>query len=324
MAKTINISELKVGMYVQMSGAWHAHPFLSNNFTITSQQQIKKIANFGIKTIAIDERKGIPAKEARILDTKQPDKNFSKGLAAASEKLAETLADKNLPTPRKAGLIHAHSADMVKNLWGTPTGEQIAEFKRGIFGIVDLLLADESATSALIKLTSYEYNDYVHSANVGVLAMALAIAVLTPAGRHDLHALGAGFFLHDIGKIKIDAAILNKKGELTEEEMAVMRKHPGMGFRILNEARQMGEESRLIVLQHHERHNGAGYPRRLRGDEIHIYGKICSVADVFDALVSKRNYHEQLNPFAALKVMKEEMLDHFQKDVFEKFVLLFK
>jgi len=103
-----------------------------------------------------------------------------------------------------------------------------------------------------------------------------------------------------------------------------MRKHPGMGFRILNEAKQMGEESRLIVMQHHERHNGTGYPRRMRGDEIHIYGKICSVADVFDALVSKRPFKAQLNPFDALTIMKEEMLDHFQKDVFEKFVLLFK
>jgi len=107
MAKTINISELKVGMYVQMSGAWHAHPFLSNSFTITSQQQIKKIANFGIKTIAIDERKGILAKEALKQDTKQPDKNFSHGLAAASEKLRETLDDKGMPTPQRAKLIHA-------------------------------------------------------------------------------------------------------------------------------------------------------------------------------------------------------------------------
>jgi HD-GYP domain-containing protein (c-di-GMP phosphodiesterase class II) len=63
-----------------------------------------------------------------------------------------------------------------------------------------------------------------------------------------------------------------------------------MGFRLLNETKQIGMESRLIVLQHHERENGAGYPKKMRGDEIHIYGRICSVADVFDALVSKRPY----------------------------------
>lgn len=324
MAKTIKTSQLKVGMYVNLSSAWHAHPFMTNSFTITSQQQIKKIANYGIKTIKIDETKGIPAEEALKQSYEQPDKNSCKGLTISSEKLQETLADKKISPSRKAQIIHSHSVDMIKNLWGTPTGEKIAEFKRGIFGIVDMVLADDPASNYLLKLTSYDYDTSVHSANVGVLAISLANVLLKKENRHDMYALGAGFFLHDIGKINIDEAILNKRGELTKEEMSLMRKHPGMGFRILNEARQMGEESRLIVLQHHERYDGSGYPRRLRGDEIHIYGKICSVADVFDALVSKRPYRAQLQPFNALKIMKEEMLDHFQKDVFEKFVLLFK
>lgn len=323
MATNINTSLLRIGMYVKLSKAWHAHPFLTNSFIITSQEQIDKIKSLGIKTISIDENRGIPAKEALSLDKEKPDKNFASGLSTASEKLQETLADKNLPAPEKAVAIHAHSVDMIKNLWGTPTGEKIVEFKKGIFGIVDLFLANEDAASYLLKMSSLDYNEYVHSANVGVLATALAMSVLQKKDRHDFYALAAGFFLHDIGKIKIDESILYKKGELNEAEIAEMRKHPGMGFRILNEARQMGDESRLIVLQHHERHNGLGYPRRLRGDEIHVYGKICSVADVFDALASKRNYRAQLTAFDALKTMKEEMLDHFQKDIFEKFVLLF-
>lgn len=324
MAKKIKTSQLKIGMYVNLSSAWHAHPFLSNSFTITSQQQINKIANYGIRAVHIDEKKGISVEEALKQAVEQPDKDFSQGLTAASEKLQEALADKKMQPDEKAQVVHSHSVDMIKNLWGTPTGEKIAEFKRGIFGIVDMVLADDPSSNFLLKLTSYDYDTNVHSANVGVLAIFLAKALLKKEDRHDMHALGAGFFLHDIGKINIDDAILNKQGKLNKEEMAIMRKHPGMGFRILNEAKQMGEESRLIVLQHHERHDGTGYPRRLRGDEIHIYGKICSVADVFDALVSKRNYRKQLKPFEALKIMKEEMLDHFQKEVFEKFVLLFK
>jgi len=97
-----------------------------------------------------------------------------------------------------------------------------------------------------------------------------------------------------------------------------------MGFNVLMETKQISEESKLVVLQHHERFNGSGYPKKLRGEEIHIYGRICSVADVFDALVSKRPYKPQLTHFEALKLMKNEMLDHFHKDVFEKFVMMFK
>lgn len=323
MSKTIKISELKIGMYVNLPSAWHAHPFLSNNFTITSNKQILRMANYGIRQIGIDEKKGMPVKEALKQAIEPSDKDFSHGLTIASEKLQAALSDIKMPPTQRAQVVHSHSVDMIKNLWGTPTGEKIAEFKRGIFGVVDMVLADDPACNYLLKLTSYDYNTYIHSANVGVLAISLAKAVLKKEDRHDMHALGAGFFLHDIGKINIDEAILNKQGDLTAEEMKTIRKHPGMGFRILNEAKQMGEESRLIVLQHHERHDGTGYPRRLRGDEIHVYGRICAAADVFDALVSKRPYKEQLKPFEALKVMKEEMLDPLHKDIFEKFVLLF-
>jgi HD-GYP domain-containing protein (c-di-GMP phosphodiesterase class II) len=175
-----------------------------------------------------------------------------------------------------------------------------------------------------MNITTHDYNTYVHSVNVGVLGVSLAKTVFGKSDRHDMHALGAGFFLHDLGKVYIDEAIINKPGKLTDDEMDEMRKHPGLGFKLLNETKQVNEENRLVVLQHHERANGMGYPQKMRGEEIHIYGRICSVADVFDALVSKRPYKKKLEPFEALKIMKEEMMAHFQKEIFDKFVLLFR
>ena len=103
-----------------------------------------------------------------------------------------------------------------------------------------------------------------------------------------------------------------------------MQRHAQYGYEILTDTHQLTEECKKIVLQHHERENGTGYPQKLYGDAIHVYGRICSIADVFDALVSDRPYKEKLGPFDALKVMKEEMLNHFHKQLFEKFVLLFK
>jgi hypothetical protein len=67
----------------------------------------------------------------------------------------------------------------------------------------------------------------------------------------------------------------------------------------------------------------AGYPKKLRGKEIHLYGRICSISDVFDALTSDRPYRKKMDSFKALKLMKEEMIEHFQKDLFEQFVMLF-
>lgn len=323
MIKTIKITDLKMGMYVNLPSAWHAHPFLRNHFTITSKKQIQKMMDYGLSEVNIDVQKGIPEDEVKQA-VEEPEKESSQDFTVASEKLKEVLEDKKMPPVKRAQTIHAHSVDLMKGLWQNPTGERISEFKKTVFGVVDVVFSDDATNSQLLKITSYDYDTYIHSVNVGVLAISLAKEILKKQDKHDMHALGAGFFLHDVGKVYIDEAIINKPAKLTEEEMNLMRKHPAMGFKLLNDTKQISIESRLVVLQHHERNNGTGYPRKLRGEDIHIYGRICSVADVFDALVSKRPYKAQLKPFDALKLMKEEMLDHFHKDIFEKFVMLFK
>lgn len=322
MIKTIKITELKRGMYISLPSAWRAHPFLRNSFTVTSKKQIQKLIDYGIKEVTIDEMKGMPS-DAIIKESEEPEKDYSNDIKDISETLKEVLADKKLKPEKKAQAIQIHSVNMMKNLWQNPSKEKIADFKEGVVSVVDVILSDDATNSELMKITSYDYNTYIHSVNVGVLALSLAKSLFKKKDKHDMHALGAGFFLHDIGKIGIDEAIINKPGKLTEEEMTIIRKHPGMGFTLLHETKQISEESRLIVLQHHERHNGTGYPKKLRGEDIHIYGRICSVADVFDALVSVRPYKTQKTPFDALKIMKEEMLDHFHKDVFQSFVMLF-
>jgi HD-GYP domain-containing protein (c-di-GMP phosphodiesterase class II) len=323
MIKSIQIEELKPGMYIILPRAWRSHPFISNRFTITSKKQIQKLVDYGITEINIDEMKGMPA-ESVMAEHEEPEKDFSDDLKNSAETLKDIITDKKVLPAARARAVQMHSVDMMKSLWLNPTGERIAEFKEGVVSVVDLILQDDATNSQLLKLTSYDYDTYIHSVNVGVLAISLAKVLLKKGDKHDMHALGAGFFLHDLGKVKIDEAIIKKPGKLTDEEMDLMRKHPSMGFKLLHETKQISIESRLIVLQHHERNHGGGYPRGLRGEDIHIYGRICSVADVFDALVSKRPYKAQLSPFHALKLMKDEMLDHFHKDVFEKFVLLFK
>jgi HD-GYP domain-containing protein (c-di-GMP phosphodiesterase class II) len=322
MIKTIKSKELKIGMYIKLPLSWRAHPFLRNSFTITSKEQIMKIINFGIAEVNIDEHKGIAAADI-LREVVEPEKDFSEKSDIVPEQLKEVLADKKMPPESKAQAVHLHSVNMMSKLFDTPNKENIGQFKEGIVGVVDLILADNATNHHLLNLTEHDYNTYVHCVNVGVLAVSLAKTLFAISDNHDMHALGAGFFLHDIGKVYIDEAIINKPGKLSEDEMNQMRKHPGLGFELLTETKQISDESRMVVLQHHERANGTGYPQKMSGDEIHIYGRICSVADVFDALVSKRPYKKKLEPFEALKVMKYEMLDHFHKDIFEKFVLLF-
>ena len=105
----------------------------------------------------------------------------------------------------------------------SPSTQNIKEVKEGIFDVVDLILTDEETSHYLLSITSYDYYTYTHSVNVGVLSVLLAKALFKNSDLHNMHELGAGFFLHDIGKVRVNPAIINKKGKLTENEMAKIR-----------------------------------------------------------------------------------------------------
>ena len=124
-------------------------------------------------------------------------------------------------------------------------------------------------------------------------------------GEEDVHTLTAAAPLHDLGKIGIPDAVLLKRGRLTEEEFAVMRRHPLIGYEILRDSQsrfvQMGA---LIALRHHERWDGSGYPDGLGGEEIPLPARIVAVADVFDALTSERPYKHAWSPDEAFDYVK--------------------
>ncbi len=325
--KTIPVSELKIGMYIILNLAWYEHPFLKSQFIISSGDEIKKIKGLGLKTVQIDPAKSkisvapeTPAEKGPSVEAEAVKTDSS----IIPDELLAIIHTKHLSPEKKAALVQEHSITMMKNLLEHPTTENIKDVKKGTSELVDLILRDDATTFYLINITDHDYYTYTHSVNVGFLAVALAKAVFGQSDSHDLHALGAGFFLHDLGKVNIDLGIINKPGRLTDDEMNEMKRHPSLGFFLLQEAKQMTKELKLIVLQHHEKMNGGGYPGGIKGDDIHIYGRICAIADIFDALTSKRPYKKEMPSFAALKIMKDEMIpNHLQKDLFEKFVKLF-
>ena len=136
--------------------------------------------------------------------------------------------------------------------------------------------------------------------NTGVHSTRLAEWALHVAGelgldRNSLGDIEVAALLHDIGKIGISDAILNKPAKLTAEEYALMKKHPEYGWAVLRQVPGM-ERASLIILHHHENYDGTGYPGGLRAEEIPIGSRIVSVIDAFDAMVSNRPYRQGL-PF---------------------------
>jgi HD-GYP domain-containing protein (c-di-GMP phosphodiesterase class II) len=340
--KKVKADELRIGMFVNLSGGWLKHPFVRNSFKIASQGEIREIIKSGFKEIEVDLSRsdlasdegemelpvgtthGItpddapadPRESGKVPDKWNPD-------TLVPEELVCALNDKKMAPSEKSKVVYQQTCKMMERLFESPSAENIHVSKKVISSVTDMILSEQDTTSNLLRITSHDYYTYTHSVNVGVMAILLAKSLFRNSDHHDLHELGAGFFLHDLGKVNVDPAIINKPGRLTDQEMGRMRTHPYQGYKILQSADALTEECKYIVLQHHELFNGTGYPKRLKGDEIHIYGKICCIADIFDALTSERSYKKGLNSYDALKLMKEKMLGHFQHDLFDAFVLLF-
>ena len=132
--------------------------------------------------------------------------------------------------------------------------------------------------------------------------------------------------MHDIGKIVVSDRILRKPGKLTEQEFEQMKKHAEVGGEVVREVLSgITDEEYLsfasdIATYHHERWDGTGYPKGLKGEDIPLSARIMAIADVFDALVSERCYKEAMSPEEAFKVIKEESGSHFDPNLAEVFL----
>jgi HD-GYP domain-containing protein (c-di-GMP phosphodiesterase class II) len=164
---------------------------------------------------------------------------------------------------------------------------------------------------------------YTHRHSERVAAFAVRLAQQLGWSAEDQHVLELSALLHDVGKIGVPDAILNKPGELTDEEFSEMRRHPGHGAAILANI-QSAKVTRLLpgVKYHHERWDGEGYPEGLKGDDIPIFGRVMAVADVLDALTSQRTYRTALPLDEVVTVIQEQSGRAFDPSVVEAAVKL--
>ncbi len=188
--------------------------------------------------------------------------------------------------------------------------------------IVDQLLSQmsvqqEEAISLLADLFIADDYTFQHSLNVTIYS--LAIGMKLNYTQKELSELGLGALLHDIGKVFIDKSILLKPGPLTNEEFETMKKHTELGFTFIRENTSFSSVIAHCAYQHHERLDGSGYPRQLKGDEIHPYAKVIAVADVFDATTSDRIYREGMLPHEGLEILYAEASTKFNLEVVDAF-----
>ena len=167
--------------------------------------------------------------------------------------------------------------------------------------MVSDVLANKDVLVNLSDIRTSDDYTFFHSVNVCTLTL------LTVAGmgysRTSMEELGIGALLHDMGKVWIDDKILNKSGSLTPEEYGEIKKHPTFGFDILSQHKNISGDSIKVVLQHHERCDGSGYPYHLEREDIHPAARLVMAVDVYDALTADRPYRSSIPPHLAIENM---------------------
>lgn len=184
--------------------------------------------------------------------------------------------------------------------------------------LVNSLRTDESSL-LLNMLYDYDEGTYIHSMNVASLSLTCAIKL--GFRLRELYLLSLGSLVHDIGKTKIDINIINKNGKLSDEEYKEMRKHPEYGCDILNEEGEaIPSAVKQIVLQHHENHDGTGYPRKLKDFHIYKLARLVHIADCYEALCAKRPYKDALPRAMVREFMITKAENMFDPIMLRKFL----
>lgn len=166
----------------------------------------------------------------------------------------------------------------------------------------NLVIGIEKNKSHYIRLVNkFISNEYfiIHSVNTCILSLLMGNAVNFT--RIKQMSLGMGALLHDIGMVKLPIKITQKKGKLTEQEYNIIRTHPLISYKLLSDSGKFTKDVCMIVLQHHERFDGKGYPRHIKGEAILDLAKIVQIASVYEAMICKRSYREEFQYFDAMR-----------------------
>jgi HD-GYP domain-containing protein (c-di-GMP phosphodiesterase class II) len=187
----------------------------------------------------------------------------------------------------------------------------------------------DSLRRLIANLSFHDFYTYDHSINVSMYCIQIYRVINRQATRRELMHAGLGGLLHDLGKIKVPTHILNKPEGLTDEEYQIVKSHPVHGLELLLNGRcEVSEDIDLkiiarVVHEHHENVDGNGYPKKLKNQDIHLLAKVCSIADFFDAITTKRAYSQVLSIQDAMNTMRKfkgTKLDANLFDIFDRHV----
>lgn len=311
-------------------GAWMDHPFWRTQFVLKDPHDIELILASPIREVWIDVSKGLdvlaPAGSDPAPEPEVPDQT------PQVEPVPAPLQPASRSAPRERGRVSAaqeieraaricleSKAAVVSMFEDVRMGKavDVGGARALVEDISDSIARNPGALISLARLKSADDYTYMHS--VAVCAMMVALGKQLGFEEAQVRACGVAGLLHDMGKVAMPIEVLNKPGKLTDAEFAIMKTHPTEGYKMLSASVGADAVALDVVVHHHEKMDGSGYPERLPGAQISLHARMGAVCDVYDAITSNRPYKAGWDPAESLRRMAE-WKGHFDPQVFQAFV----
>lgn len=320
----VPISQLQLGMYVELELGWNDHPFLFSAFKLKQDKQIRILRGLGLVDVLVDPaRSEVPVPQAVVRADADATSTSPPEHQAALEDISARKAQLKARRERAQRCEKSYRRtltavkDLMKNLGARPV--QAVEAADALVGdIVKSLLSENEVVLQLMNEKGQDESSYYHMLNVSVLSMMLGRQAGLPP--QDLKDLGMGALFHDIGQQKIPSQILRKREPLNRAEQAFFEQHPQYGADMAGKLPTLSDHARAIIAQHHETLLGTGYPKRLGGAAIHRLARIVAIVNAYDNLVNPLVIENALTPHEALGVLFKERRDEFDEAMLALFV----
>lgn len=323
MIKKIDIRELNPGMYVHdLNCSWVIHPLFSTRFKVGTDSEIEKLLELGVSSVYIDTAMGDDAPHAATEDeVRLSIEDALRKIAAAPGAGGVGRGISTREEWATAMQVHREANRTIQEVMSdVRLGRQseMESMEPAVQGIVDSVFRNSGTLLQLGGIRNKDQYTFAHSVNV--CALLASFARTMKLGNDITRQLSIGGMLHDIGKMRVPDAILNKPGRLTEEEFEEMRRHVQHGADILGEISWITPISLQVTAQHHERYDGSGYPAGLKGDQISPFGQMATIVDVYDAITSARVYHQPMPPVVAIRKLQEWSGQYFNEELVGHFI----
>lgn len=319
MIKKIPVASVKVGMFLHdLNVDWMSHPFVRNQFKLSSEEEIAKIISLGVHEIYIDTDQGLDVSDApTVAEVKAEIEAEMIKAAEAPVQIQVSMAEEI----HRAKKIHQQAHRVVHAVMNDVRlgrAVQMEQVEEVVSAITESIFRNAGALIGLSGIKDKDEYTFLHSVSVCTLLVTFAKSVGLDA--ETIRLAGIGGLLHDTGKIKVPNEILNKPGKLTDEEFAIMKRHPEEGWAVIKEIPGIHQIPLDITLHHHERMDGSGYPHKMPGEEIPQLVRMASIVDVYDAITSDRCYHKGMPAPEGLRKLWEWSKFHFDPKLVQAFM----